>query len=395
MVEHSKAEQAASDDGLTYRTAGVDIAAGEEAVRLIKEDVESTYIPGVLGALGGFAGLFQLPKDLEEPVLVTGTDGVGTKILLAQEMGRLDTVGIDLVAMSVNDVLTVGARPLLFLDYIAVGRLAPTDMAQMGAGVAEGCRRAGCALVGGEMAEMPGLYDPGEFDMAGFCVGLGEKKKLIDGSGVAASDVLLGLASSGLHSNGFSLVRKILEAGNLKLGDPFPESDMPAGDVLLTPTRIYVRSILNLLERGVAIKGMAHITGGGIAGNLSRVIPEGLVARLDRGAWTVPPVFRTLQRLGGVAVDEMFLTFNMGIGYIVVVAAEAAEEAAGLLSETGEQVIHLGEVVPAEPGASPGGAGRAAWCPATRRRRGLHGLPSGGSGVRRWFEPAGHHRWTA
>lgn len=351
MVEHSKAEQAASDDGLTYRTAGVDIAAGEEAVRLIKEDVESTYIPGVLGALGGFAGLFQLPKDLEDPVLVTGTDGVGTKILLAQEMGRLDTVGIDLVAMSVNDVLTVGARPLLFLDYIAVGRLAPTDMAQMVAGVAEGCRRAGCALVGGEMAEMPGLYDPGEFDMAGFCVGLGEKKKLIDGSGVAASDVLLGLASSGLHSNGFSLVRKILEAGNLKLGDPFPESDMPAGDVLLTPTRIYVRSILNLLERGVAIKGMAHITGGGIAGNLSRVIPEGLVARLDRGAWTVPAVFRTLQRLGGVAVDEMFLTFNMGIGYIVVVAAEAAEEAAGLLSETGEQVIHLGEVVPAEPGS--------------------------------------------
>ncbi|NLV72896.1 MAG: phosphoribosylformylglycinamidine cyclo-ligase, partial [Actinobacteria bacterium] len=203
---------------MTYRSAGVDIEAGEEAVRLIKREVESTYIPGVLGSLGGFAGLFQLPTDLEEPVLVTGTDGVGTKILLAQETGRLDTVGIDLVAMSVNDVLTIGARPILFLDYIAVGRLEPAEMAQMVAGVAEGCRQAGCALVGGEMAEMPGVYDPGEFDMAGFCVGLGERNKLIDGSSIAEGDAVLGLKSNGLHSNGFSLVRKVLEESGLGLG---------------------------------------------------------------------------------------------------------------------------------------------------------------------------------
>jgi len=228
VAERIDSIQQAEDGLLTYRSAGVDIEAGEEAVRLIKKDVESTYIPGVLGSLGGFAGLFQLPKDLDDPVLVTGTDGVGTKILLAQETGRLDTVGIDLVAMSVNDVLTIGARPILFLDYIAVGRLTPADMAQMVAGVAEGCRQAGCALVGGEMAEMPGLYDPGEFDMAGFCVGLGERKKLIDRSAVTEGDVVLGLASSGLHSNGFSLVRKVLGSSGLGLGDAFPGTDMPA-----------------------------------------------------------------------------------------------------------------------------------------------------------------------
>jgi len=251
VAERIDSIQQAEDGLLTYRSAGVDIEAGEEAVRLIKKDVESTYIPVVLGSLGGFAGLFQLPKDLDDPVLVTGTDGVGTKILLAQETGRLDTVGIDLVAMSVNDVLTIGARPILFLDYIAVGRLTPADMAQMVAGVAEGCRQAGCALVGGEMAEMPGLYDPGEFDMAGFCVGLGERKKLIDRSAVTEGDVVLGLASSGLHSNGFSLVRKVLGSSGLGLGDAFPGTDMPAADVLLTPTRIYVRSVLGLLERGL------------------------------------------------------------------------------------------------------------------------------------------------
>ncbi len=211
-----------SSDGLTYRAAGVDVEAGEQAVRLIKKDVESTYIPGVVGSLGGFAGLFELPKDLKDPVLVTGTDGVGTKLLLAQETGRLDTVGIDLVAMSVNDVLTIGARPILFLDYVAVGRLVPAEMAQMVAGVAEGCRQAGCALVGGEMAEMPGLYDPGEFDMAGFCVGLGERHKLVDGSMIEEGDVVLGLASSGVHSNGFSLVRKVLEASKLPLGRDLP-----------------------------------------------------------------------------------------------------------------------------------------------------------------------------
>ena len=346
-----RADAAAGDRDaadLTYRSAGVDIEAGEEAVRLIKKDVESTYIPGVLGSLGGFAGLFQLPKDLEDPVLVTGTDGVGTKILLAQETGRLDTVGIDLVAMSVNDVLTIGARPILFLDYLAVGRLVPAETAQMVAGVAEGCRQAGCALVGGEMAEMPGLYDPGEFDMAGFCVGIGERKKLVDGSTIAGGDVVLGLASSGLHSNGFSLVRKILKTSGLAVADRFPGLGDATGetiaDTLLTPTRIYVRSVLGLLDRGVPVRGMAHVTGGGIAGNLTRVIPAGLTARLDRGSWTVPPVFRALQQLGGISDEQMFLTFNMGIGYIVVVAQEAEEAAVRLLTEAGERVVRLGEV---------------------------------------------------
>lgn len=352
------------EGGLTYRSAGVDIEAGEEAVRLIKREVESTYIPGVLGSLGGFAGLFQLPTDLEEPVLVTGTDGVGTKILLAQETGRLDTVGIDLVAMSVNDVLTIGARPILFLDYIAVGRLEPAEMAQMVAGVAEGCRQAGCALVGGEMAEMPGVYDPGEFDMAGFCVGLGERNKLIDGSSIAEGDAVLGLKSNGLHSNGFSLVRKVLEESGLGLGGKLSEApglgsvsaeDFGAAeaeesaatwdDVLLEPTRIYVRSVLGLLDVGVPVRGMAHITGGGIPGNLNRVIPEGLLARLDLGAWSVPPVFRVLQRLGGIEEDQMFQTFNMGVGYILVVARGAQDEAVRLLTEAGEEVIRLGEVV--------------------------------------------------
>ena len=331
---------------VTYRSAGVDVEAGEEAVRLIKRDVESTYIPGVLGPLGGFAGLFALPGDLEEPVLVSGTDGVGTKILLAQETGRLDTVGIDLVAMSVNDVLTVGARPLFFLDYLAVGRLVPAEMAQLVAGVAEGCRQAGCALVGGEMAEMSGLYDPGEFDMAGFCVGLGERKKLIDGSQVKAGDVVVGLASAGVHSNGFSLVRKILAQSGQRLPEPLPGFSEPAADTLLTPTRIYVRSVLSLLEGGIPIRGMAHVTGGGIAGNLGRVIPSGLSARLGRSKWTVPQVFRALQALGGVSEEEMFLAFNMGLGFLLVVPKPDAERALALLRKAGEEAALVGEVVP-------------------------------------------------
>lgn len=334
--------------GLTYRAAGVDIEAGDEAVRLIKADVESTYIPGVMGSLGGFAGLFALPKDLEDPVLVTGTDGVGTKILLAQETGKLDTVGIDLVAMSVNDVLTIGARPILFLDYVAVGRLVPEEMAQLVAGVAEGCRQAGCALVGGEMAEMSGLYDPGEFDMAGFCVGLAERKKLIDGSTVEAGDVVVGLASNGVHSNGFSLIRKILEKNGLGLGDQFPRYYETIGATLLRPTRIYVRSVLELLDRGVPIKGMAHVTGGAIAGNLCRVVPDGLSASLCRGNWEVPQVFRVLQGLGGVSDEEMFHTFNMGVGYLLVVPASAAKRTLDLLKVAGEDAFRLGEIVPGE-----------------------------------------------
>jgi phosphoribosylformylglycinamidine cyclo-ligase len=328
----------------------VDIDAGEEAVRRIKEDAESTYIPGVLGSLGSFAGLFEIPRDLEHPVLVTATDGVGTKVLLAQETGRLDTVGIDLVAMSVNDVLTIGARPVLFLDYVAVGRLVPAEMAQVVAGVAEGCRLAGCALVGGEMAEMPGLYDPGEFDLAGFCVGLGERDKLVDGSNVQAGDVVLGLASSGFHSNGYSLIRKVLELSGLGLSERFPESSDVVVDSLLEPTRIYVRSVLGLLEQGVVVSAMAHITGGGMAGNLGRVVPDGLSARLGFSEWNIPPMFRTIQRLGDISDRVMFDTFNMGIGYVLVVPGTTAERAAVLLAEAGEEVVRLGVIVPGTPG---------------------------------------------
>ncbi len=332
-----------SDDDLTYRSAGVDIEAGEDAVRLIKKDAESTYIPGVLGSLGSFAGLFELPKDLVDPVLVTATDGVGTKVLLAQETGRLDTVGIDLVAMSVNDVLTIGARPILFLDYVAVGRLVPAEMAEIVAGVAEGCRQAGCALVGGEMAEMPGLYDPGEFDLAGFCVGIGERGRLIDGSAVREGDVVLGLASSGFHSNGYSLIRKILDTSGHGMGERFPGSDETIADTLLRPTRIYVRSVLELLARGVPIAAMAHITGGGIIGNLPRAVPDGLSARLR--PWEAPAAFRAVQRLGDIADQEMLKTFNMGIGYVLVVPAAEAARAVALLEEAGEEVVSLGEIV--------------------------------------------------
>jgi len=330
---------------MSYRHAGVDIEAGEEAVRLIKADAESTYIPGVLGSIGGFAGMFQLPSGLQDPVLVTSTDGVGTKLLLAQETGRLDTVGIDLVAMSVNDVLTVGARPILFLDYVAVGRLLPAEMARIVAGVAEGCRQAGCALVGGEMAEMPGLYSPGEFDLAGFCVGLAERSKLIDGSTVQEGDVVLGLASSGFHSNGYSLVRKVLELNGLQPGDRFQDMTETIADSLLLPTRIYVRNVLRLMEEGVPVRAMAHITGGGVIGNLSRVIPDGLSARLHFTNWKIPPMFRGIQHLGDIGDEEMFATFNMGVGYVLIVPERSLSRARQLLAQGGEEVIELGEIV--------------------------------------------------
>jgi len=277
-------------------------------------------------------------------VLVTSTDGVGTKLLLAQETGRLDTVGIDLVAMSVNDVLTVGARPILFLDYVAVGRLLPVEMARIVAGVAEGCRQAGCALVGGEMAEMPGLYSPGEFDVAGFCVGLAERHKLIDGSTIEEGDAVLGLASSGFHSNGYSLVRKVLEVNDLQPGDRFPHMTETIADSLLRPTRIYVRSVLRLLDEDVPVRGMAHITGGGMIGNLSRVIPDGLSARLHFTPWKIPPMFRAIQHLGDIADEEMFATFNMGIGYVLIVPERSRSHARELLAEGGEEVIELGEI---------------------------------------------------
>ena len=330
---------------LTYRQAGVDIEAGEEAVRLIKAHAESTYIPGVLGSIGGFAGMFQLPAGLHDGVLVTSTDGVGTKLLLAQQTGMLDGVGIDLVAMSVNDVLTVGARPILFLDYVAGGRLLPSEMARIVAGVAEGCRQAGCALVGGEMAEMPGLYAPGEFDLAGFCVGLAERARIIDGSTVQEGDMVLGLASTGFHSNGYSLVRKVLDVNKVDLNGRFPGMTETVAEALLRPTRIYVQSILGLLDEGVTVKSMAHITGGGMIGNFSRVVPDGLSANLNFDEWAVPPLFRAIQTLGGIADLEMFTAFNMGVGYVLVVPEAEVAHTRALLMAAGEEVMELGAVV--------------------------------------------------
>ena len=348
-------ERHAEDDEMTYAAAGVDIEAGEEAVRLIKEDVESTYLPGVLGSLGGFAGYVEMPKGLDDPVLVSATDGVGTKLLLAQEVGKLDTVGIDLVAMSVNDVLTVGARPLLFLDYVAVGRLVPSEMVQIVAGVAEGCRQAGCALVGGEMAEMPGLYTPGEFDLAGFCVGVAEKKKLIDGAHIREGDIVVGLASSGFHSNGYSLVRRVLDANDCRLEDRFPHFGESIAETLLKPTRIYVKSVLHLLEEAVPVRGMAHITGGGMTGNLSRVIPDGLSARLHFAHWKIPRMFRAIQHLGDIPEREMFRTFNMGIGFVLVVPEKSAEKAVDVLKASGEEPELLGEITQGKERVTLGG----------------------------------------
>lgn len=350
-------EAGAPPQGLTYAAAGVDIDAGEEAVRRIGEAVRSTHIPGVLGGLGGFGGLFELPSGLRHPVLVGATDGVGTKLLLAQQLRRLDTVGIDLVAMSVNDVLTLGARPLFFLDYVATGRLVPQEMEQIVGGVAEGCRQAGCALIGGEMAEMPGLYALDEFDLAGFCVGVVEREAIIDGSKVAAGDTVLGLVSSGIHSNGYSLVRKILEAGGPDVDEVPPLFEETLGELLLRPTRIYVKSVLRLLEHEVPIHGMAHITGGGLAGNLARVIPDGLSARLHLTSWQVPRLFRLLQDVGRVEETEMFRTFNMGVGFVVVVPHASAPHATALLERAGEQVLMLGRVVKGGSGVSLEGEG--------------------------------------
>ena len=334
--------------GLTYASAGVDIEAGDEAVRRIKGLAESTYIPGVLGTLGGFSGLYEMPPGMKQPVLVTATDGVGTKLLVAQEMGKLNTVGIDLVAMSVNDVLTVGASPILFLDYIATGRLDPLEIESVVEGIAAGCLEAGCALIGGETAEMPGLYAPKEFDLAGFCVGLAEKENLVDGSKMAEGDVVIGLASNGLHSNGFSLVRRILDVNQCGLSDKFPHFGETIAYTLLQPTRIYVNGVWTLFEKGVPIHGMAHVTGGGIGGNLSRVVPEGLCAALHFDNWKVPKVFRAIQHLGEIEELEMFRTFNMGVGYVVVVPFASAEWSARLLQRAGYECMYLGGIVRGE-----------------------------------------------
>jgi phosphoribosylformylglycinamidine cyclo-ligase len=332
---------ATSAQGLSYRDAGVDIDAGDALVDAIKPFAKRTLRDGVLGGIGGFGALFEVPKKYREPVLVSGTDGVGTKLKLAFHLNKHDTVGQDLVAMSVNDILVQGAEPLFFLDYFACGKLEVGTAATVVKGIAYGCELAGCALIGGETAEMPGMYPDGEYDLAGFAVGAVEKSKIIDGSTIAAGDVVLGLASSGIHSNGFSLVRKIIERANPDLSADF--HGRPLADVLMAPTRIYVKPLIALMEK-VAVKGMAHITGGGLVENIPRVLRDDLTAELDHGAWPMPPLFAWLQQQGGVADAEMHRVFNCGIGMAVIVAAADADEAVRELTASGEQVWKIGRV---------------------------------------------------
>ncbi|GEA14013.1 phosphoribosylformylglycinamidine cyclo-ligase [Moorella sp. E308F] len=334
-------------EGLTYAAAGVDITAGNRAVELMQEHVRRTFRPGVLGDLGGFGGLFALePGRYRQPVLVAGTDGVGTKLKIAFLMDRHDTIGIDAVAMCVNDILVHGAEPLFFLDYLAVGKMVPEKVAQIVAGVAEGCRRAGCALNGGETAEMPGFYPEDEYDLAGFAVGVVEREELLDGSRIRPGQVVLGLASSGLHSNGFSLARRVLlaEAG-YTLDRQLPELGRALGEELLEPTRIYVASLLPLIKEGL-IKGLAHITGGGLVENPPRILPKDVNMRLDRRSWPVPPVFRLIQENGKVPEPEMYRTFNMGLGMLAVVAAGDVDRVKARLEAAGGEVFVVGEIIP-------------------------------------------------
>ncbi len=331
-----------NDPPLTYRDAGVDIEAGESLVERIKPLVQKTQRPECLGNIGGFGGLFELPIDrYRRPVLVSGTDGVGTKLKLAVILDRHDTIGIDLVAMCVNDVLVLGAEPLYFLDYFATGRLSPEHAQSVIAGIATGCEAAGAALIGGETAEMPGIYSPGEYDLAGFCVGVVEKDQIIDGSHIRAGDQVLGLASSGLHSNGYSLARAVLERSSATLDQAIGETTL--GEALLAPTRIYVRSILALLK-AVPIHGIAHITGGGLPGNIPRILPGNCDCRIDATAWPRPEIFQWLQSEGSIDDTEMLRTFNCGIGLVIIVSSDTAAQAHEMLEASGETVYRLGEV---------------------------------------------------
>jgi phosphoribosylformylglycinamidine cyclo-ligase len=332
-------------DALTYRAAGVDIDAGNAVVERIKPLVKRTFRPEVMGGLGGFGGLFNLGTRYKEPVLVSGTDGVGTKLKLAQQLGRHDTIGIDLVGMCVNDVLVQGAEPLFFLDYFATGKLdVDTTVAVVG-GIAKGCELAGCALIGGETAEMPDMYPPGEYDLAGFTVGAVEKSELLSGDNIVAGDVILGVASSGPHSNGYSLIRKIVE----RAGSPL---DLDLGgvklaDALMAPTTLYVKPMLEL-RKSVPVHGMAHITGGGLKENIIRVVPDGLGLKLDASAIVLPPVFDWLMREGKVAREEMWRTFNCGVGFTIVLPRDAVAAAAALLAKHGLSSSVIGEVVKAQ-----------------------------------------------
>ncbi|MGI6140976.1 MAG: phosphoribosylformylglycinamidine cyclo-ligase [Caldicoprobacterales bacterium] len=336
--------------GINYKDAGVDVEAGYEAVRQMKQYVEETHTPNVIGGLGGFGGMFSLnTSGVEQPVLVAGTDGVGTKLKIAFLMDSHDTIGIDCVAMCVNDLVCQGARPLFFLDYIAVGKLFPDKVAQIVKGMSKGCIESGCALIGGETAEMPGFYRTGEYDVAGFAVGLADRKKLIDGSNIRPGDALIGIASSGVHSNGFSLIRRILVEKTNRLQEYDENLGMTIGEELLKPTRIYVKGILELLQH-FSIKGVSHITGGGFYENIPRMLPEGLSAEILRDSWPVLPVFSLIQKAGNITEHDMYNTFNMGIGMVLACESVQEHEIIACLRDTGYQAYQIGSIIEGQEG---------------------------------------------
>ncbi len=334
----------------SYKKAGVDVTAGYDTVKRIRPMVESTYIPGVMGTIGGFGGMFAPDlSGMEKPVLVSGADGVGTKLKLAFVLGKHDTVGIDCVAMCVNDIACGGAKPLFFLDYLAVGRLDPAVAADIVSGVAEGCRQAGCALVGGETAEMPGFYPEGEYDLAGFAVGIVDEKAIIDGSRLTPGDALVGVASSGVHSNGFSLVRRVLGADKAALETYHDALGKTLGEALLTPTRIYVRA-LEALRRVCDVKAVSHITGGGFYENIPRMLKEGIRAEVHKDVLPVPPIFKLIAERGSIPERDMYNTFNMGVGLVIAVPAEQAEKAVAALRDAGEAAAVIGRCITGETG---------------------------------------------
>ena len=337
----------------SYAAAGVDVTAGYESVNRIKPLVESTYIPGVMGTLGDFGGLFSPDvAGMKKPVLVSGTDGVGTKLKLAFLMDKHDTVGIDCVAMCVNDIICSGAFPLFFLDYLAVGKNKPERIEAIVSGVTEGCRQAGCALIGGETAEMPGFYSEDEYDLAGFSVGLADQEKMIDGSALEEGDLLIGLASSGVHSNGFSLVRKVFEIDSRPecLNEKIPELNATLGEVLLRPTRIYVNAVKCLLKNGIQVKAISHITGGGLYENGPRMRKDGLTARIDISAFPVPPIFELIAKKGNIPLRDMYNTFNMGVGMVLAIPKDQVGDAKAALTGAGEKAYIIGSVVKGDDG---------------------------------------------
>lgn len=334
----------------TYKDAGVDVEAGYESVKLMGKHVKRTFRPEVLTDIGGFGGLFALNKDkYEEPVLVSGTDGVGTKLKIAFLLDKHDTVGVDCVAMCVNDIVCSGAEPLFFLDYIALGKNRPEKVAEIVKGISDGCVQSGCALIGGETAEMPGFYPEDEYDLAGFSVGIVDRKKIIDGKKIAAGDKLIGLSSSGLHSNGYSLVRKLLNPNKEKLIEHVEALGTTLGEELIRPTKLYVKTILDLKDK-YEIKGISHITGGGFIENIPRMIPEGLRVKINLGTWPVLPIFNLLQKIGGIKEKDIYNTFNMGIGMVLAVSSDIAEEMVQYLNAKEEQAYLIGEIITGDAG---------------------------------------------